>query len=260
MTILTLFTKTNKKKQITQIKQKFRSYFENLDVEENILGVNAAGWLQVSIEGDDEKIATNYLANKIGLCPTYISNLEKNSPISGRISKFHEKKVLVDIGVFKPKITLANISIEKLQEQLIEDKKNSLKKMASLFGLAEGLQVNINLLNINEEKNFIEAELSDRQISFFNIWQKSFLDRLIVIGSSYNEVKKAISLARLGKDVINIESLGLFEQVLTCKLGTDAAGLIPRVGKILRTARLIVFNPKKIYLFFKQKELVPTTF
>ncbi|MCJ7713948.1 DUF2110 family protein, partial [Candidatus Bathyarchaeota archaeon] len=128
MTILTLFTKTNKKKQITQIKQKFRSYFENLDVEENILGVNAAGWLQVSIEGDDEKIATNYLANKIGLCPTYISNLEKNSPINGRISKFHEKKVTVDIGVFKPKITLANISIEKLQEQLIEDKKNSLKK------------------------------------------------------------------------------------------------------------------------------------
>ena len=254
MTILTLFTKTNKKKQITQIKQKFRSYFENLDVEENILGVNTAGWLQVSIEGEDEKIAINYLAEKIGLCPIAMSNLNKNSKLIGRISKIHEnKKILIDIGVFQPKITLATISIEKLQEQLVEGKKNSLKEIASLFGLTEGLPVNINLLNINDEQNYIKAELSESQLSLFNFWKKSFLERLIIIGSSYNEVKKTISLTRLGKDVINLESLGLFEQVLTCKLGTDAAGLIPRVGKILRTAKLIVFNPKKIHLFFKDQ-------
>ena len=254
MTILTLFTKTNKKKQITQIKQKFRSYFENLDVEENILGVNTAGWLQVSIEGEDEKIAINYLAEKIGLCPIAMSNLNKNSKLIGRISKIHEnKQVLIDIGVFQPKITLATISIEKLQEQLVEGKKNSLKETASLFGLTEGLPVNINLLNINDEQNYIKAELSESQLSLFNFWKKSFLERLIIIGSSYNEVKKTISLTRLGKDVINLESLGLFEQVLTCKLGTDAAGLIPRVGKILRTAKLIVFNPKKIHLFFKDQ-------
>ena len=254
MTILTLFTKTNKKKQITQIKQKFRSYFENLDVEENILGVNTAGWLQVSIEGEDEKIAINYLAEKIGLCPIAMSNLNKNSKLIGRISKIHEnKKILIDIGVFQPKITLATISIEKLQEQLVEGKKNSLKEIASLFGLTEGLPVNINLLNINDEQNYIKAELSESQLSLFNFWKKSFLERLIIIGSSYNEVKKTISLTRLGKDVIKLESLGLFEQVLTCKLGTDAAGLIPRVGKILRTAKLIVFNPKKIHLFFKDQ-------
>lgn len=254
MTIITLFTKTNKKKQITQIKQKFRSYFENLDIEENILGVNTAGWLQVSIEGEDEKIAINYLTEKIGLCPIAINNLNKKSQLKGLIYKILEnKKVLIDIGVFQPKITLATISTEKLQEQLIESKKNSLKKIVSLFGFTEGLPVNINLLNINYEQNFVEAELSGSQLSLFNFWKKSFLERLIIIGSSYNEVKKTISLTRLGKDVINLESLGLFEQVLTCKLGTDAVGLIPRVGKILRTAKLIVFNPKKIHLFLKDQ-------
>jgi len=40
-------------------------------------------------------------------------------------------------------------------------------------------------------------------------------------------------------------------------MGTDAVGLIPRLGKILRTAKLTVFNPKKIHLFFKtQPQLI----
>ena len=258
MTILTLLTKISKKNQITQIKQKFRSYFENLDVEEKILGINAAGWLQVSIEGEDEKIAANYLIKKIGLCPTDINNLKENSRLSGKISSFNgNNNVFIDIGVFKPRTFLATISLEKLQEQLAQGKKNSLKKIVTLFGLTEGQTVNITLLNINKEKNCVEAEFSEKQLSLFNFWQKSFLDRLIILGSTYNEAKKAINLARLGKDVINIESASLFEQVLTCKLGTDAAGLIPRLGKILRTAKLTVFNPKKIHLFFKtQPQLI----
>ena len=251
MTILTLLTKISKKKQITQLKQKFRSYFENLDVEEKILGINASGWLEVSIEGEDEKIATNYLIKKIGLCPTYVNNLKENSQLSGQILTFNENNnVFIDVGVFKPKTFLATLSLEKLQDQLAESKKIGLKKIASLYGLTEGLTVNVTLLKVNLEKDCFEAEFSENQLSLFNFWQKSFLDRLIIIGSSYNEAKKAINLARLGKDVINIESISLFEQVLICKLGTDAAGLIPRLGKILRTAKLTVFNPKKIHLFF----------
>ena len=50
-----------------------------------------------------------------------------------------------------------------------------------------------------------------------------------------------------------MESLGLFEYALTCKLGTDAAGLIPRIGKILKTAKLTVFNPKRIHLALESK-------
>ena len=150
MTILTLLTKISKKNQITQIKQKFRSYFENLDVEEKILGINAAGWLQVSIEGEDEKIAANYLIKKIGLCPTDINNLKENSQLSGKISSFNgNNNVFIDIGVFKPRTFLATISLEKLQEQLAQGKKNSFKKIVTLFGLTEGQTVNIILLNIN---------------------------------------------------------------------------------------------------------------
>jgi hypothetical protein len=40
--------------------------------------------------------------------------------------------------------------------------------------------------------------------------------------------------------------LGLFEHALVCKLGTDAVGLISKVGRGLRNARFVVFSPRKI--------------
>ncbi|MCW3997548.1 MAG: DUF2110 family protein, partial [Candidatus Bathyarchaeota archaeon] len=251
---MTLFTKIDSKRQLSQSKKIIRSYFENLDVQEKILGINNAGWLQILVEGEDKKIAASYLIEEIGLCPINIDNIHKNSLLNGRISKFHENNLLsIDIGVFEPKIIPATISLERLREQLLPDNKASLKKISALFGLIKELPIKIKIIRINEEKKYIQAELSKIQLSLFKFWKKSLLDRLIIIGATRNQVKKALNLTRLTKDVINIESLGLFEQVLTCKLGTDAAGLIPVIGRILKTTKLTVFNPKKTHIFLKSK-------
>jgi len=251
---LTLFVKIDNNKQLSQSKKIIRSYFENLDVEEKILGANNAGWLQLSIAGEDEKIATNYLIDKFGLCPISKDALKKNSLFKGKIFNFHENKVLsIDMGIIKPQFSPATITLKKIQNQLMKDKKISLKNISALFGFAVGFPLNIKVLNIWEKENQIEAELSDKQLSLIESWKKSFLDRLIVMGASHNQIKKTLNLTRLTKDVINIESLGLFEHVLTCKLGTDAAGLIPRIGKILKTTKLTVFNPKKIHVALNSK-------
>jgi hypothetical protein len=45
--------------------------------------------------------------------------------------------------------------------------------------------------------------------------------------------------------------MGMFEHALTCKLGTDAAGLISKIGRKLRNARFTVFNPRKIRKFLE---------
>ena len=45
---------------------------------------------------------------------------------------------------------------------------------------------------------------------------------------------------------IKIESLGVLEQVVLCKLGTDAVGLIPKLGRYLKSSVLVPFSPKKI--------------
>ena len=79
------------------------------------------------------------------------------------------------------------------------------------------------------------------------MWQQSFLDRLIVLGSSATEIEGVLERTRLNRDVIDVERLGLFENSLTCKLGTDAAGLIPRMGRYLRNGVFVVFNPKAVF-------------
>jgi hypothetical protein len=45
----------------------------------------------------------------------------------------------------------------------------------------------------------------------------------------------------------------MFEHALTCKLGTDATGLIPKIGRYMRNAAFIVFNPKKIISFLGER-------
>jgi hypothetical protein len=249
--------KVNNKNQLDHIEKTIHSYFKNLDVDEIILGINDADFLQISISGEDKKIANKYLIDKIGLCPENIDKIHINSILDGRISKFHgNSKVFIDIGVLKPYFIPAIISLEKLREQLIPINKPSLKTISALFGLTIDLPISIKIINIIKEKRYIQAELSKKQISLFDSWKKSLLDRLIITGASHNQIKKALNLNKLSKDVIDIESLALFEQVLTCKLGTDARGIIPKIGGILKNSQFTVFNPKKIHIFMGNKPIL----
>jgi hypothetical protein len=83
------------------------------------------------------------------------------------------------------------------------------------------------------------------QLERIQVWQNSLLDRLIILGASLSEVELVLERTRLNRDVIATESLGMFEYALTCKLGTDAAGLVSVVGRYMRNAVFIVYNPKK---------------
>ena len=60
---------------------------------------------------------------------------------------------------------------------------------------------------------------------------------------------------RLNRDVIGIETLGMFEHALTCKLGTDAAGLISIVGRYMRNSVFVIFNAKKSIDFLGEQGL-----
>jgi len=49
-----------------------------------------------------------------------------------------------------------------------------------------------------------------------------------------------------GRDAVRVESLGLLEHALICKLGTDAVGLVPKLGPHMPTAVLAPFSPRRI--------------
>ena len=253
MTNLTLLTRVHGVRQLNQIDDALKLALEGLDVEAKILGTTAGRWVQVALLGEDEGIATSYIAREIGFCPTSFRNLKKFTTLKGYIMPSEKSKeaLKVDVGVFQPKTVQATIPLSHLQAQLVDGRKVALKKLGELFGFCGDLPLNIRVTRVNDEESRIDAELSTRQVEKYAIWQEALLDRLLVLGVALRQVKDALAHANLNRDVISVEPLGVFEHVLTCKLGTDAAGLIPKIGRILKNAKFVVFNPRRIRAFLE---------
>ena len=249
MTTLTLLTKIGDDSQLKQIGEALKAPLEELEVEVKISGTAAGGWVQVELSGEDEAIATNYLIQKVGLCPSNLKNVKTFSTLKGYIQKIGKTELTVDVGVFQPEIIHATLPLRHLQDELVDGRIIALRKIAELFGFCEGLPVNVKVNNVDGEKNRIDAELSSTQIRKYTVWRESLLDRLLVLGPSLHEVEATIKHVKLNRDVIDVEPLGVFEHALTCKLGTDAAGLIPKIGRSLKNARFKVFNPKTLRRF-----------
>lgn len=253
MTTLTLLTKINNDDQLKQIDKALKLAFEGVEVEAKILGTVADRWVQIALAGEDEGVATNYVIKEIGLCPSSLENVKKFSVLNGYVTNVEKngEELSIDVGVFQPKVVHATIPLRHLQAQLVDGRKFALKKIAELYGLCEDLPVNIKITHLNEEESRIEAELSSKQVRKYMVWRESLLDRLVVLGSSLHEIKRTLKHAKLDRDVIGVEPLGLLEHALTCKLGTDAAGLIPKIGRNLKNAKFAVFNPKRLRQFLE---------
>jgi hypothetical protein len=251
MPTVTLHAKAYNNFQLRLVDKFLKSKIKGLKVETEICGITPRRWVQITVSGEDEKVALRYLADEIGLCPTRLEDVQRFSTIKGHIIAMEKSKdeLYLDVGVFSPKIIDTTIPLQHLQAQLIDGRKAAFKKIVGLFGFCENLPLNVKILNVDREKNHVEAMFSEKQLNQYGNWMKSLLDRLIILGSSIYEVRLALRKACLNRDVLNVEPLGLFEFAVTCKLGTDAAGLIPKIGKNLRSATFTVFNPKRLLEF-----------
>jgi hypothetical protein len=249
MTTLTLLIKAPHGAQLRQIDDQLKNQFEELDVELQILGNQTNNrWVQVSLSGEDEAIATAFINKEFGTCPTTVEKAKILPTLKGYISKVDtgKQEIRVDVGVFEPKFLQAIIPLSSLQAQLVDGKKVALQKIAELYGLVDGLPVTVKVNWENAEAGEgLGAELSAKQAARLVSWRLSFLDRLIVLGASREAVDGVLERTHLNRDVIDIETLGMFEHALTCKLGTDAAGLIPVMGRYMRYSVFAVFSAKK---------------
>ena len=248
MPSLNLLTKIYNSSQLQKVDRNLDSLVEGLKVKIEILGANTQGWVQVSVSGEDEKVAEHLLADTFGFCPTNLDKVSKYETVKGYLTDLGKSRneLWVDIGVWFPSRVNARIPIHRLQAQLCEGRKIALQKMIDIFGFCDNLPLQVKISSIDLQKRYLEAELPERQRKQYADWTRSLLDRLVVLGASLSEVKSAIRMADSNRDVAKIEQLGMFEQSIVCKLGTDAAGLIPKIGKTLRRTTFSVFSPRRI--------------
>jgi hypothetical protein len=245
MTDLTLLIKIWNGSQLRQIDELLRNQFADLDVDLKIIGTPTNRWVQVSVEGEDQAVAMAYIRKEIGTCPVSFDTVDVGMVLKGYVSKIdmEKQRLMVDVGVFEPKTTQATIHLPNLQLQLTGNKDVSLKQITEAYAITEGLPLSIKVTS--KDPDGLTAELSTEQALKLQGWQQSLLDRLIVMRASKELISEVIERTRLNRDVIDVEPLGLFEFALVCKLGTDAAGLIPRMGRYMRNAVFVVFDAKK---------------
>lgn len=250
MPTVTLLTRIYNSTQLKIIEVHLKSIIKGLKVEIENVEATEDNWVKITFSGEDEKIFLNYLERNVGFCPIDVRNLKRSMLIKGYITNLNksDNEVAIDIGIYSPKTMFAKIPLQRLQAQLADGRKLALKKIVELYGLCENLPITIKITAL--DGNYIEAILSETQLRLYREWIKSLLDRLIVIGSPKSEIERALKRTGCHNDVIGIEPLGPFENCIICKLGTDAAGIMPKIGRYLPETLLSIFNPRRLIEFF----------
>ena len=238
---------TDKKNSFLDLKYAVNEAIDDLNVQLKSISLSDAGYVTITLEGEDEVVATNYLKTLYG------ESRELNDLKEGDITKGYicsSGKVgfglFVDIGIKEPYQVDALIPLFVLREQLTNAKKIATRKIIELFGLIDNIPLELVITEISIGTKKIQAKLSDDQMAKFNQWIEEGLDKLIILGASQNEVEEALEKSRHSHDIIEIENLGWKENILTCKFNTTAKGLIPEIGKNLPKSRLEIFSPARI--------------
>lgn len=204
------------------------------------------GWVKTKITGEDEKAALSLIGKEIGLAPVSLGNITRFSVCLGRVvfSGKSEKELFVDVGVFLPDSVFASIPLNRIQGQLVDGGEYSLNEISEMYGLVDGIPLEVRVVKV--KATGFEAELTQGQIRLFRRWISYSLDRLIVLGSTSDEVIDAVRNARFANSVATVVALGIMDQLVVCRLGTDAAGLVRELGRYLRNSSLVCFSPRGI--------------
>jgi hypothetical protein len=226
---------------------------EGLKVAVRVVEIINRGWIRVNVSGEDEVAAFSLIEKEFGIAPIHAKNVQEGNVYRGKIvfSGKSDMEVYVDIGVSLPTPMDATVSLQHLKAQLVDGRKLPLKRINGLFCFLDNLPIEILIKRLDDKRKCFVAEMSERQTSLVLQWVHSNLDRLVVLGALFGNVENAVKASGHLRDVAEIESLGMLEHAIVCKLGTDARGLIPTIGRLLPHAVFGVFSPKEISRFVK---------
>jgi hypothetical protein len=127
-----------------------------------------------------------------------------------------------------------------MRAQLSDGVAKSSRDILQQNALADYFPVSVTVTELEGEK--VSVELADETRERFLWWKRLPFDRVIAIGIGREEAEKAVQSAKLGFDVIKVESLSLLVQCLVCKMDTEAPGIIARIGGRLRGVGLAAFR------------------
>jgi len=207
-------------------------------------GFTSNRWARIGISGEDSEILAELIANEYGLAHTDLREIEAPGVYESIISRSNAQGLEFDVGIEKPGHVNCSVPASHLIAQLADGKNTQCREIIENYCLFPGVRLSVRVTRKTD--NEIEAWLSDSQIERLSGWITSGLDRIEVFDCYKQEAEAAILKANLSRDIISADRITLTVQSIMCKLGTDAIGLIPKLGSVLKRQKLRPFIPKRI--------------
>jgi hypothetical protein len=207
-------------------------------------GFSRNGWARISLSGEDSEILAELVEKKFGRAHTDLQAIETPGVYEGIITDSNRNGLEVDLGIEAPSHLNCTVPTGNLTAQLADGKAAQCREVVESYCLSPGVRISVRITK--KGPNEIEAWLSDLQMDLLSDWITTGLDRIQAFDCYKQDAESAIVKANLARDIISIDPITLTVQSIVCKLGTDAIGLIPKLGSVLRRQKLRPFIPKRI--------------
>lgn len=191
-------------------------------------------WLQVRARGEDAEAFLNLLKRDYGEASVSHSNLEKWDAVRGFVAGAGRigYGVYIDIGIQNPRPKDALYPLHRMRAQLADGEPRSAREILDTNALADYVPLKMIVTELEGENITVELD-DDARVDLVG-WRKYPFDRVIVVGSHKSFVENAVRASGLESDVVMVESLSIFVQSILCKIGTEAPGVIAKIGNRLR--------------------------
>lgn len=211
------------------------------------LGVTSNGFANAEVQGSDSEFFVELIKREMGLAPRNLSEIEVDDNFKTFVSGINAKRqsIEVEIGPVSTNVK-SEITREALIAQLCDGKNIPIDRVTQTYCIQEGTPILVRITSINPERRQIEAWISDDQVARYEQWRRERTHRIIAVGGSHDKLHEAIRLSKVDRDIIQIEELSFTANSLVCKLGTDAPGIIAKIGRYISEFKLYAFLPERV--------------
>lgn len=217
-----------------------------LAAKAKLSGFSKRGWAQVDVSGEDHEILGELITRELGRATTNLSNVELFGNYSAIIRNVQRNHLEVDIGIEVPRPLSVKIDVSTLRAQLCDGKPLAMEEITESYCLQPESKIAIRITHLESESGVIEGWLADSQLDSFSDIISFNLERVQVYHCTRSQIDSAVRRNNIERDIISVENMSLTTHSVICKLGTDAIGLIPKLGSALRMSGLRPFIPSRI--------------
>ena len=181
----------------------------DLDVEWEV-GVRRDDFVSVTVEGDDATVARNVLRERWG---EVTEHFEAGETYVGTLESWSDEGFVLDAG--------REVHVPAEEFGLGPGTPSQVRER---FGLVQHLPM-----------QFVHGEtprLADAERDRLYEWTRGN-GRVNVNSATRGEVRATVNRAGHARDIVTVERLGLLEQSIVCREGTDPPGLLAAIGQYL---------------------------